>query len=623
MASQRESVDRWLVRRGLSIPEEMVFSDVGSRDQSFKRAGLQRLKEWCREGRVDYVLVDAIDRIGVSDAWELGALVWELRLCGVSIWSCLEGELSRDDLAVPILGGIAASRSKDEQVQRAERTIRAKVSQAERGEWGGGPCPFGWDVLCLGPDRTPKWRVYYVASGRRVKIWPDGRREECNGKGRFPKHDKGDHLKLVPSQDQARVAWLRQVYQWFITESISLRGIAERLNQLGVHPVHGDQWYSARVKELISNPLNACGATVINKRSQGRFLQFSQGELRKVQKIKGRAPGTRRNPECDHVYPKTVHEGLIDQATFDAAQAKLQTLRRLGRKAPRNARLFLAGLVFCGHCQARQAGWTEKDGTLSYTCSSFRKSRANPANCRLHRVRHDVLMDLIKRYLAETGQTIEALLTVESEAGGEVELPVESQDRLDRKQWEYCVLLTKLWRLVKERTPNPPGQVWTAVTLCPAYREAFKEDRVRLSAVLAAKEAELDHVVRNFAKLTTPLAIERASEVIASLEAEIEAIRAELEPADERLTTLRRELEEVRDSLSEAARALAGEPSRRQAELLGRVISRIVCFYRYERAGKLERSILTKVVIEPMSGDVWVRELGGPYPRDGGGSRRS
>src|SRR5262249_36336464 len=144
--SQRESINRWLAARGLAIPEDMVFSDTGSRDLSWKRADFQRLLAYCSAGYIDYIVVDALDRFGVSDAWELGAFIWQLRQNDVALWSCLEGELTRDDLATPILSGIAASRSKDEQVQRAERTIRGKISQAERGEWSGGFCPFGWDV---------------------------------------------------------------------------------------------------------------------------------------------------------------------------------------------------------------------------------------------------------------------------------------------------------------------------------------------------------------------------------------------------------------------------------------------------------------------------------------------
>jgi hypothetical protein len=588
------------------------LEDGGSRDVAYKRPEFQRLLRLVEEGRVRWIAVDAQDRFGVANNWELGKFICHLREHNCELWSVSQGCLSSDDAFTSLMAAVGSVQSRHEQLDKAQRSIRGKLQQARAGEFTGGTPPFGFDVICVRPDKSVKWRVLYEGRFKRAQIWPDGRRVRFDGRRNFPGRDKGDKLRLAPSVDAERVAMARKIFGWLATEAINVYQLCRRLNALGISPVIGKAWYPTRLIPQLRNPAYVIGCTVYNKRGFGRHLEWLDGEYSPVPKVNDRAKTGRKRAVNQFIYPDQPGQGIIDQETFDKVQAKLAAGPHRASSAPRNGGLWLAGLLWCGHCDGvgasggRMMGWharLDKACPYSYTCPSYRHyGPANATGCRLHRVNQKVIERLLGQYLTEAGTSLQALMDVTAGDDGEEILSGLLQEE-EGKRLLYVRELTRLWREVRDSGARPTaGQPWAADSLLAAHRSQAGRRRAELSKQLAAKEAELGRWVDQFANLTNQLAVEQANQKMEALGAEIVALREQLAPLDARVEQLRAELVTLEKRISEAREALAGDSNRRKAQAVRTVISRILCKFRYVQAGSLRRSILTEVRFEPVEG---------------------
>ena len=123
------------------------------------------------------------------------------------------------------------------------------------------------------------------------------------------------------------------------------------------------------------------------------------------QPMSGTGKAKRKSPS-EWVWTEKLFDGIVSQATFEAAQARLKphTVR-----APTNPDLWLSGIVFCAMCGGRMSGWhaKDRDPKLSYRCDTYvRLGKDNPTGCWPHLVSHDILLHWIDRYLADTSQVL-------------------------------------------------------------------------------------------------------------------------------------------------------------------------------------------------------------------------
>src|SRR5262249_109859 len=313
---------------------------------------------------------------------------------GCQLWSVSQGDLLATDLGAQVLAVVDSEASAREQQAKSQRSIRGKINGARAGNWQGGYPGLGFDLACVGPDGQERWRVFYEGHHKRLRIWPDGRKESFDGRGNFPGRDPGDTLRLVPSIDKERIENAQRIFRHFATEAISLRALCERLNSLGISPIIGKGWYPARLGQMLRNPCFVSGTASWNKRGHGRFFEWTNGQYQVVPRVKGRAKGGRDRQVTDYVSGEEG-EGIIDRDTWDAGQAKLNGIHRTG-KAPRNPDLWLAGLLYCHQCGRRMSGWFRKNNPLSYCCATHKQfGRHNEHGCELHCVRSVVIERLL------------------------------------------------------------------------------------------------------------------------------------------------------------------------------------------------------------------------------------
>jgi Recombinase zinc beta ribbon domain/Recombinase len=387
-----------------------------------------------------------------------------------------------------------------------------------------------------------------------------------------------------------------------------VRGLCSRLNRLQVDPVNGVGWYSTRLKPLLQNPVYYLGATVYGKNSHGRHAWYVGGEFLVPPRVKGRPKAGRRNDRRDWVFPP-AGQALVDKGTWDAVQARLTSADPTVKRGVRDDRLWLAGLLVCGKCQKPMTGWSQSG--LHYACTTYRKyGKENPAGCRLHRVRQDTVVGVIKHYLKGVGPDVKALLSCRGSAGDLVrELFWKAFDY----EWEIDGLVDDIRSFLRHRVDASQLERCTRQQLADAYVRYFDVESEQAREALRQNEQHLSTLVANLNLIPDAAQDARRiqGELIARADREVQELRSRLRPLTERLDGLSTELESMERDLSAAQAALEEEDARRKAFLLRKVLQRVVLNFecadrppidRRSKAARLTRTRLASMHFIAVSG---------------------
>lgn len=142
---------------------------------------------------------------------------------------------------------------------------------------------------------------------------------------------------LIPNEDEAPI--VKKIFEWFTTENISARKIAERLDLMGVPTYSGTpEWAGATVKTILTNP-TYMGKVKWNDRMQVRRMVDG-----KIVKSRPRSNHTDKYMEYDGKHKKFA---LVDEETFKAASSRFQADRTKSDLKLQNP---LAGFFRCKEC---------------------------------------------------------------------------------------------------------------------------------------------------------------------------------------------------------------------------------------------------------------------------------
>lgn len=597
VSSDKQDVARQRDSIAASGTIDLWFEDSEGRNPRHKaaqREGFQRLLDAVERGLVQTIVVDSQDRFGVANAYEWGEFISKLNKHGCELYDAGGKHLSAKDAASVLTGTIGAIASEEEQKKIAHRNVGAKVQRAKLGEYQGGCPPHGLDVVCFGSDGREKWRTVYYGFHTRKKLYPDGRSEQFNGKNNSPQKDPTDKFFLRPSIVTERVDTVRQIFEWFITETISPYQIGLRLLSSGNKPSIGAQWDKRAVRAILRNPAYI-GRPAWNKQGNGEFAEYVGGTIREVQtKTTGR-----KRKDGDYVMPdKPIFEPLVSPETFAIAQSKFKKGKP---RIANTAELWLRPFLICEQCGRPMHGSNGKTGRgqpwPSYGCGTYnRYGKANPTGCRCHRVRHSVLEKHVMAYLENAAPKLAKLIeTVEQDF--EATKPMEAEVAMFEKlihDW-YCDLLP--W--VDDTTPV----------------EEIRESALsRLRAEVEEKEVELNKMLSRYLTLDGTL-LDRAKATMEALEREVNSLKCQLSSLEQPLKALSEPLRARRDRLREVVDSIKGETNaRRKSELLSTVVERIVLGFRHDAA--CSKSYLSSVEIVPFSGEEVSSQVGTPPGRD-------
>ena len=150
---------------------------------------------------------------------------------------------------------------------------------------------------------------------------------------------------LIPNPDEAPI--VKKIFEWFTTENISARKIAERLDAMGVPTYTGDaEWSGATVKTILTNP-TYMGKVKWNDRMQVKTMV--NGEL---VASRPRSNHTDKYMEYDG---KHKQHALVDEETFKAASSRFKSDRTKSNVKLQNPLAGFFRCKNCGHTMVHQA----------------------------------------------------------------------------------------------------------------------------------------------------------------------------------------------------------------------------------------------------------------------------
>lgn len=142
------------------------------------------------------------------------------------------------------------------------------------------------------------------------------------------RYDEEQKKYMVVPEEAESIRWMFRMY----IEGISLRKIAEKMNDAGVRSVLGNKFQEATVRQLIFNEVYA-----------GDILRQKCYILDPITKTK-----IANNGELPQYYMADCHEAIIDRETYAKVKAEMER-----RAAMQNPTYCFTGKIRCGVCGAR------------------------------------------------------------------------------------------------------------------------------------------------------------------------------------------------------------------------------------------------------------------------------
>ena len=304
-----------------------TFEDRAISGASALRPGYQSLLALVRQGNIDVVLAEALDRLS-RDQEDVAALFKIVRFAGAKLITLAEGEIS--ELHIGLKGTMNALFLKD----LALKTKRGLEGRINKGRSAGGNA-YGYDVVReYGPDGP-------IDRGRRT----------------------------INAQESRVVV---EIFTRYLNGE-SPRAIAACLNEQKVCGPRGRDWTAST---LIGNRKRGTGI-LNNKLYIGKLIWNRQTYMKDP--VSGKRQ-SRMNPRTSWVIEDVPNLRIINDTTWEAAQKAQNQRSRPTRPDKqsvdgglRRPKHLFSGLLKCGSCGA---GFTLVSGTY-YGCAS----RKNKGNC--------------------------------------------------------------------------------------------------------------------------------------------------------------------------------------------------------------------------------------------------
>jgi len=420
--AQRAELEAHAKKHGYEIVGE--YADEAISGDGCDRPEFMRMRDNAGKGLFDLVLAWDQDRFSRVDPLELGYLLKPFRDAGVKLETLAQGPIDWDSFSGRVVYMIQQEAKHSFLQDLSRNTARGLLASAREGRAGtGGPSPFGY-------------------------------------------RSKDGVVTVVP--DEAKV--VQWIFREYLKPGGSLRGTTVLLNRRETPSPRGKIWRMSSVRAILHRR-KYTGTFMYGQQNSGKYYSFRDGEV---------VP--RRKNDKAVVSEPIVHENhfeaIVDQRTFDRAQAKLES--RKDKTAPRKVRKYLlAGLVRCGDCGGSMGGLSRNSNAI-YRCQTYHQTGTAACYCNtspespLVKVVAEKIRD---QYLSET-----ALVRLRRE----IEAKLAKEDRqptrrdLERLRREIDALDQKIDRGA-ERVLEAPDDLLPTI-----YRklEETRSERDRLKAEL-------------------------------------------------------------------------------------------------------------------------------------------
>ena len=353
IASQTAALVEFARSEGYGVPAEWILQDEGYSGANLVRPGLERVRDLAAEGQIQAVLVLSPDRLSRKYAYQV-LLIEELARHGVQVVfiKAPKSDSPEDQLLLQFQGMIAEY----ERAQILERSRRGKLHRARQGEVSVlGGAPYGYRYVRKTEERSGYYEVI-----------------------------------------EAEAQVVRQAYELYTVEGLSIGGVTRRLNELGVPTKnHGAQWERSTVWAMLRNPAykgTACFGktrTAARQRTNNRTLRLRGG-------LPARNSASHELPREQWI--EIAVPALIEEDTFAVAQERLASNKKLSSRRTIEPSV-LQGLVHCRHCGYalyRTVTRSSARKIYYYRCLGSDAWRyAGKARCDEHPIRQDLLDHIV------------------------------------------------------------------------------------------------------------------------------------------------------------------------------------------------------------------------------------
>lgn len=360
LVGQIEMGREYVNRHGYSVVAELSEDDKGVSGAEIDLPQLNKIREMAHAGKFDVLVVREIDRLSRNLAKQL-IVESELKRAGVNIEYVI-GEYA-DTPEGNFMKHVRASVAEFEREKIRERMVRGRRQKVRAGSvLTSRHPPYGYDVVA-----------------------------------------QGSIYSLVPNESQAEI--VRNIYHWFVNDSLPIRTITRRLNESGItRPAYTIKrtvkkcWHATTVKNLLASE------TYIGRWYYG-----------KTNRHIGLHP---RETWIEVSVPP-----LIDKETWEMAQSRIQQNKELAVRQTKHTHL-LSRRLSCGTCQttlmAEAQPYRNKSGGgfyyRYYTCGGDEREKNRGCGLRISGNRFDLIVwEWIKSVLLDAEKLQKGLDKLQAE----------------------------------------------------------------------------------------------------------------------------------------------------------------------------------------------------------------
>lgn len=338
--SQADSIRAYVQAKNWTLTR--IYTDAGLSGTRTDRPALECLLDDARQGRVDVIVVYAVDRFfrNLQELLKTLNELQQLNVTFISISENIDFTSPWGKLALAVLGTLAEIYID----KLSDDTRRGKRQRARDGYWNGSP-PFGY---CRGRCSSCSASNNPQQEDSRPYCPYAGQPDRATGKG----------LILHPIESEA----VKLAFEWYATGQFSDGQVAEQLNAFEYtlpdgttvpfrskgRPGHSEPMLLAKdsIREVLQNPFYTGVVPYYGKQGPRRKAPVSL------------SPGK--------------HQALVTQDVFD----RCQEIRDLNYRRPRRrgdtlSRIYpLSGILRCGGCGSRMRA--QRGGSKNqcrYVCS--------------------------------------------------------------------------------------------------------------------------------------------------------------------------------------------------------------------------------------------------------------
>jgi DNA invertase Pin-like site-specific DNA recombinase len=621
---QIANVKRMLEDMGKHVPDEWWFADTGSRRHAHKRKDFQRLMSLVNpapvggrktESKIGTIYIESQSRWGGKDRKQLFGWLSTLAENGVKLFDLKDRrELTSSDMATELNVYINSLKSEKELEDLAFNSMRAKVGKLERlGAWVGGRPPFGYDKVCISVDGGEQlWRFHHTSHYRGEIHYPNGlvRVDNC------PRKSKQEYTRLALSIDPEESKIVQDIFHWWITENISRRGIALRLNDTGrLH--YGKPWTHETVGDILKNP-QFTGDTYYGRHQFAEIYTFDAKGI--MTPVKEKLPQLRPLDECR--VKKDTHPAIVTRQVWEQAQVKLKEAPSFP-SAPRNGKRWLKGILYCGHCGVAMTT-RPYNGRVVYICKTYDHKRVIGhklgGKCHAYTIDHADAEALVMDHLNSLGASVGEAATASARIKMDAELQLLGEIDGDRQKVhdlfrlgiaDYLVEIRKVMADLPEKEESNLKQLLVYFVSLQAKGISFdvglghdnnvseQVRRIEDEKVRAAKQ-QLANLEKRHANVTN--AWSEANEIRRPiLDAQLKKMEAEICKWQERAIPLWKRIENLDAAVQERMNKIAHLQTeweemgdRQRAEQVRQIVRKCVLFWEAIPWGSKKRySVLT------------------------------